>query len=150
MNPNLCPQEATLLAALANGSMSDELTAHLHECAACEDAKLVWTYLQQCAAADQQSEIAPAEGIWWKAQIEKRRLGARRSVAMIEAMQKIAFAIAAILLVALAAWQAPILLQMRPVLLGGSAAVLMLFVLSVAVVLRLGRDSGRPSLPHGT
>ncbi len=148
MNANLCPQESSVLAALGNGSMSAELAAHLRQCAACQDAKLVWTYLQQCASADQQSEIAPAERIWWKAQIEKKRLEARRSVAVIETMQKIALAIAAIVLIALAAWQAPILLGMRPMLLGGSAAVLMLCVLSVAVVLRLGRDSRRSSLPH--
>lgn len=149
MNPNLCPQEASVLAALGDGSMTEELTAHLLECPECQETKLVWTYLQQCATTDQHSDIAPAGAIWWRAQIAKKRLDARRSVAFIDTMQKIALAIAAILVIAIGAWHAPQLLEMPPMLLGGSAAVLMLLLVSVAVVLRLGRDANQPPLPRG-
>jgi hypothetical protein len=149
MNPNECPNEARLLAALVNDSMTAELQAHFKDCAVCQDAKLVWTYLQQCASADQQNDIAAAEIVWWRARLTKKRIEARRSVALIETMQKIALAAVAIIVIAVAAWQAPKLFEMPRLLLAGSAAVLILFAASVIVVFTLGHDSHRRAVPRG-
>lgn len=149
MIPNLCPRESSLLAALANGFIPGELEAHLHECPACQETKLVWSYLQHCVTADRQADIPPAENIWWRAQIAKKRLDAHRSIAVIDTMQKIALTVAAVLFIGIAAWQSPKLLEVSPVLLGGSAAILMLLLLSIVVVFRLGRDSQHPPLPRG-
>lgn len=149
ISPELCPREASLLAALANGALTDEQAAHLQECAACRDTKLVWSYLNECAAAAERVEIAPAESIWWRAQIEKKRAEARRSVVFIDRMQKIAFAIAAMIVAGLAWWQSPKLLEVSPMLLGATAAIVLLLGGSIAVVLGMERDSARRSLPRG-
>lgn len=149
MKANECPNESSVLAALVNDSMTDELTAHLHACAVCQDAKLVWAYLQQCATADQQTDIAPAETIWWRARLARKRVEARRSIAVIDTMQKIAFAVAAIVVIAIAAWQAPKLFETSRLLLAGSAAVLILFAVSLIVVFTLERDSQGRALPRG-
>jgi hypothetical protein len=149
MKPNECPTESSVLAALADDSMTDELSAHLDACAVCQDAKLVWTYLQQCATADQQIDIAPAETIWWRARLARKRVEARRSIALIDMMQKIAFGVAAIVAIAIAAWQTPKLLEMPRLLLAGSTAVLILFAVSVIVVFTLDHDSHRRALSRG-
>ena len=141
-----CPQDATVVAALAAGSISDELAAHVSVCPVCEDAKLVWSYLAACAAAGAEAEIAPAQTIWWRAQLAKKRGAARRSIAWIDAMQKIAVAIAALVAAGIGAWQSPKLFEIAPLILAGSSAVLLLLLASVVVVLTL---SGRRTLPRG-
>lgn len=148
MKPSECPNESSLLAALVNDSMTDELTTHLHDCAACQDTKLVWTYLQHCAIADRQTDIAAAETIWWRARLARRRVEARRSIAFIDTMQKIAFGVAAIVAIAIAGWQAPKLFEISRLLLVGAAAVLILFAVSVIVVFTLDRDSNPRALPR--
>lgn len=147
MNPNDCPKEVSVLAALANDSMSDELAAHLNFCAVCQDASLVWSFLQ--ASAEAEADPPPAGIIWWKAQLARKRVAARRSVAFIETMQKIALAVTLIVLIALGASQAAKLWEVPPLLLAGSAAIFVLFLASVIVVLRLGRDSHHRTLRDG-
>lgn len=136
MNIEECPQESSVLAALTYGSMSDELAAHLTSCAICQDAKLIWSYLQDSARAEAQADITPAGIIWWKAQLGRKRADARRSVALIEAMQKIALAAAVVLLLAIGAWQVPKLLETSRMLLEGSAAILVLLFASVLILRR--------------
>ena len=149
MTVNECSKEASVLAALANDSITDELTAHLHSCPVCQDAKLVWGYLRDAAATEAETDIAPAGAIWWRAQLAKKRAAAHRSIALIDTMQKIALAVAAIAVIAMGAWQAPKLFEIPPVLLAGSAGVVVLLLASVAVVLSLERDSGRSTVPRG-
>jgi hypothetical protein len=149
MKPNECPNESCLLAALVNDSMTDELTAHLHDCAVCQDTKLVWNYLQQYANADQQTDVAAAESIWWRARLARKRVEARRSIAFIDTMQKIAFAVAAIIAIAIAAWQAPKLFETSRLLLAGAAAVLILLAVSLIVVFTLDHDSHPRALSRG-
>ncbi len=149
MKLNECASEPGVLAALANGFMPDELAAHLNSCPVCQDAKLVWSYLRQFAAAETGAEIAPAGMVWWKAQIAKKRAAAQRSIALIDTMQKIALAVAAIAVIAIGAWQAPKLFVIPPVLLAGLAAVVILLLASVVVVLTLERDSSGRTLPRG-
>jgi chorismate-pyruvate lyase len=149
MNLNECAKESAVLAALANDSMTEELQAHFESCAVCQEAKLVSSYLGEAASAGIESEIPPAGIIWWRAQLAKKRIEARRSVAVIEAMQKIAVALAAAVMVAIAAWQGPKLLEMRPLLLAGSLAVVILFLASLAVVLNSDRATQRRALPRG-
>ena len=141
MKLNECANESSVLAALRSGSMPDELIAHLNSCAVCQDAKLVWSYLEGCAGAEAEADIAPAGAVWWRAQLAEKRATARRSIAWIDTMQKISLAIAAIAAIAIGAWQAPKMLEIPPILLAGSAAVLILFLASVVVVLGLSRDS---------
>jgi hypothetical protein len=141
MKLNECANESSVLAALRSGSMPDELVAHLHACPVCQDAKLVWSYLEGCASAEREADIVPAGVVWWRAQLAEKRANAHRSIAWIDTMQKISFAIAAIAAIAIGAWQAPKMLDIPPVLLAGSAAVLILFLASVVVLLRLSRDS---------
>jgi hypothetical protein len=134
MNLMECPKEASVIAALAAGSMADELATHVNTCPVCRDAKLVWSYLAASAAASAEAEIAPAETIWWRAQIAKKRAAAHRSIAWIQTMQKIALAIAALAVVAIGAGQASKLVQVPLVVLAGSAAVVVLFLATVLFV----------------
>jgi hypothetical protein len=141
MKTNECPNEPSLLAALAKDSMTADLRAHLEDCAVCQDAQLVWTYLQHCASADQQTDLAPAETIWWRARLARKRVEARRSIAFIETMQKIALAVAAVVVIAIAVRQAPRLFEMSSLLLAGSTAVLILFAVSLIVMFTLNRGT---------
>jgi hypothetical protein len=148
MKLNDCPNESSVLAALANESMNGELEAHLQDCPVCQEAKLVWTFLHEYTTEDRHAEIAPAGIIWWRARLARKRVEALRSVAFIESMQKIALAVAAVVAIAIAVWQAPRLLEMPRVLLAGSAAVLILLVASLIAVFALGQDSQRRALPR--
>jgi hypothetical protein len=136
-----CAQESNILAALSIGRAPEELEAHLAACPVCQDAKLAWNYRQEYAATEAECEVPPAGAIWWRAQLAKKRADARRSVAGIEAMQKIAFGVAAVALIAIAAWQGPKLFDVSPVLAEALAAVLGLLVASVLVMFGLNRPS---------
>lgn len=136
-----CAKESSVLAALATGSVPDELMGHLEECLVCQDARLVWSYLRECTAAEVEAEIAPAGAIWWRAQLAKKRADAQRSIAWIDTMQKIALAVLAMAVIAMGIWQGPKLLDVSPVVAAGSAAVLILLLASVIVVLGLERPS---------
>jgi hypothetical protein len=140
-----CAKESCVLAALASGSLPEELAEHLNACPDCRDAQLVWCYLNACATSDAETEIPPAHIVWWRAQLGRKRGAARRSVAWIDAMQKIAVAIATIAAAIIVAWQSPKLFGISPLVLGASATVLVLFVASLVVVLTL--DGGR-TLPR--
>ena len=146
MNLNECRHEASLLAALASGSVPDELTEHLSSCAVCQDAHLVWNHLHACGEVDLRADLPSPGVIWWRAQVAKKRAVARRSVAAIEVMQRIALLVGALALVAIAAWQEPKLSEIPPILLAGCAATLMLLFASVIVVRSMGRPRpGRTS-----
>ncbi|MBV9761037.1 MAG: hypothetical protein JO340_10780 [Acidobacteriaceae bacterium] len=136
-----CAQESNVLAALTAGAMPEELAAHLAECGVCQDAELAWSYLKECAVAETVSDVPPAGVVWWKAQLAKKRAEARRSIAWIEAMQKIALAVVAIAVIAIAAWQGPKLFNVSPLLAAASGAVLVLLVASVLVMHGLDRWS---------
>lgn len=142
-----CLKEASVIAALAAGSMGDELAAHVNACPVCRETKLVWGYLANCASAESGVPIEAADTIWWRAQIDKRRIAAYRSIAWIDTMQKIAIAIAAIAAASIGAWQWPKLSEMAPLALAGSAAVLVVLVASVIVVVTFdgSRTLGRKS-----
>jgi hypothetical protein len=134
MKVSPCAKESCVLAALASGSLPEELAEHLNACPDCRDAQLVWGYLKACATSDAETEIPPAHVVWWRAQLGRKRGAACRSVAWIDAMQKIAVAIAAIAAAVIVAWQSPKLFGMPPLVLAGSAMVLLLFLASVIVV----------------
>lgn len=137
-----CAQESNVLAALAAGVVPEELAAHAAACPVCRDAQLAWTYLDEYAAAEMESEIAPAGVIWWKAQLARKRAEAQRSIAWIDTMQKIALAFIAVALIAVAAWQGPRLFDVSPLLAEASGAVLVLLLASLVVMRGLDRPSG--------
>jgi len=149
MKLNECAAEASVLAALANGFMPDELAAHLTSCPVCQDAKLVWSYLAECAGAETETGIPPAGVLWWKAQLARKRAAARRSIAWIEAMQKIAAAVVAAAMMAMGLWLAPKMIEIPRMLLAALAAVVILFLASVAVLFAFGRNTQPRTLPRG-
>jgi hypothetical protein len=136
-----CPQQARLLAALADGPIPDELHDHLQLCGVCQDARLVWAQLQECVDADAAADLPSANAIWWRAQVAKKRVAAERSVAAIKFMQTVALAAAILAFIAVAAWQSARLNEISPLLLGGTAATLLVLVASVVVVVNSGRRS---------
>ena len=106
MTPEICSYEGTLVAALSAGEPSAEVQRHLRTCEPCREAALVFQYLGEVASAEKDSVPLPSPDlIWWRAQLaEKRRLAAK-SVAAIEAVQKIATVVlTALLLIAAIVW----------------------------------------------
>lgn len=149
MNLNDCPQEASVIAALANGSLPDELNRHGESCPICQDAQLVWAYLRDSARADAQTDLPSSGVIWWRAQLAKKRAAAQRSVAAIDVMQRIALAVTIIAVIAIAAWDAPKLIEVQPMLLAGAGSALLVFIASIIVVLTSGRHDDRRTSPRG-
>ena len=137
MNLSECAREASVLAALRSNFLPEELAAHLESCPVCRDAKLVWSYLEECASAEAETEIVAAGTIWWRAQLAKKRATAQRSIVWIDLMKRISLAIAVVAALAIGAWQAPKMFEIPPLLLAGSAAVLVLFLASLVVVFGL-------------
>jgi hypothetical protein len=146
MNLNHCPQEASLIAALASGSIPHELDQHAGSCAVCQDARLVWTCLHDPAYGDAHADLPSPGVIWWRAQLAKKRAAAQRSVAAIRFMQTAALVAAILGFIAVAAWESTRLNEISPLLLGGAAATLLVFVASVLVVVNSARRSSARSM----
>jgi hypothetical protein len=144
MNLGECARESSVLAALQSNCMPEELAAHLDSCPVCRDAQLVWSYLEGCASAERETEIVAAGTVWWRAQLAKKRATAQRSIAWIDLMQKISLTVAVMAAIAVGAWQAPKMFEVPPLLLAGSAGVLILLLASLVVVFGLERNSLRP------
>jgi hypothetical protein len=107
-----CDFEQTLLAALAAGTVSQDLQQHVERCEACAEVCLVWTYLRESAADDLDGSPVPAPGlILWRAKLEEKRDLAERSVASIRIVQNAAlFVAAAVSLLIMGTYSADILI----------------------------------------
>ncbi|MBV9267860.1 MAG: hypothetical protein JO061_16955 [Acidobacteriaceae bacterium] len=99
----MCEKVDDTLRELKSGALSPELQVHIESCPECRDALLIQRFMQAAAAEGDDEVPAPTAGaIWWRAEIARKRRIAERSVAAIRAVQKIALAVA-VLIVLLAA-----------------------------------------------
>ncbi len=90
-----CEYEEQVVAALGAGHVPEPLAAHMENCAACRDAKLVFRFLESASAAQQDDTPAAAAGlIWWRARLYEKRALAARSVKPIRTVQTIAIVLA--------------------------------------------------------
>lgn len=149
MNPNHCPHEASLLAALASGCMPNELSQHVASCAVCQDVRLIWAHLHECAEEDAHAALPSSGVIWWRAELAKKRAAAQRSVAAISIMQSIALAAVIAGLLAIAVWQSSRLAELPLTLLAGSAATVLVLIASLIVVFNSARPAHGRRSPGG-
>ena len=99
MNLPNCEYEEQILAALRAGDLPEELAAHADGCAVCQEVKLVFGFLASASAREEDVHTSAPGLIWWRARLDEKRALAKRSVAPILTVQKIAL----IVVVALAA-----------------------------------------------
>jgi hypothetical protein len=92
-----CQYEEKTLEALTSGNGSNELADHWSRCAVCNNLRLAFDCLGDISN-DIDKYAVPSPGlIWWRSEIEAKRLLAARSVSSIALFQKIAIAAATLL-----------------------------------------------------
>jgi hypothetical protein len=85
-----CEYEEQAVAALGAGCVSEELAAHMAECAVCRDVKLVFGFLESASAPQEEMAASAAGLIWWRARLYEKRALAARSVTPIRTVQTVA------------------------------------------------------------
>jgi hypothetical protein len=106
MNRSDCDQESLLVASLVSGESSHELDEHLATCGSCaETGHVAQALLQYAAVMSAQNQPPKAKRVWHKMQERQRQLSRRQATRGLAVM----WALAAVYLVALAAWYFPAL-----------------------------------------
>jgi preprotein translocase subunit Sec61beta len=85
-----CEYEEQAVAALGAGHVSEELAAHMAECAVCREVKLVFGFLESASAPHLEMAASSAGLIWWRARLYEKRALAARSVTPIRTVQTVA------------------------------------------------------------
>ncbi|MGH9695372.1 MAG: hypothetical protein ACRD5Z_14575 [Bryobacteraceae bacterium] len=85
-----CEYEEQVVAALGAGHVSDDLAAHVDQCAVCREVKLVFRFLESASAAQEEMPASAAGLIWWRARLYEKRTLAARSVTPIQTAQTVA------------------------------------------------------------
>jgi len=85
-----CECEEQVVAALGTGQISEELAAHVEQCAVCRDVQLVFHFLETASAEQENAPASAAELIWWRARLYEKRALAARSVRPIRTVQTVA------------------------------------------------------------
>jgi len=137
ITPNACEREPELLAALAQGGLTEELQAHTELCPDCREAQEVWTYLAGLSAetgGDAAPLIAP-DLIWWRAQLAAKRKQAEESVATIKLANKTAAALTLALVCLAAILWGPQSWEHLPVSVLGAGIALLVLLFSAGTVL---------------
>ncbi|HEX4275930.1 MAG TPA: hypothetical protein VHZ74_11270 [Bryobacteraceae bacterium] len=126
-----CPYEPGIAAAVANGSLSEDLVLHLAECPVCSEEHSVARKMRQFASGLAEEPGPPAASMWWRLNLRMRRERARRAQQPLVWMGRIFYAAIAV--------TAALVLASIPGLSGRTAviglAALSAVVLPVAIVL---------------
>jgi hypothetical protein len=93
MMREMCEFEDTVAEALTSGQWADDVREHVQRCGHCAELQIVWAALHTAKPTDESRLPAPGL-IWWRGQLDERREAARRAVAAIDIMQKLAVAVA--------------------------------------------------------
>ncbi len=111
MSPFTCKREAELSGLLQRGQWPQaspaDLRAHVASCRSCSDLIVVTETLQ--AARKQTTELPRLEAagaIWWRSQLRRRNAAIEQVTRPIFGAQLFAFAMALVVLAAVAVWQA--------------------------------------------
>jgi hypothetical protein len=105
--PGECARESESLGAARSGDWSPELRSHLEGCAWCADAAMVAQALRQEMQAWEVPVLPSAGEVWWRAQIQARRLDAERAAQPVRLVQRIAAACSVMAMVFLLLLYAP-------------------------------------------
>lgn len=108
MKAEFCEFEEAVTAAIQRGEWNEKLRQHTAGCAACADLELVARYCAEAAKHAEEPPLPTAGFLWWRAQIAERQEQARRAVAAIEIVQKVAIGVALVLLVVLLMFSKPV------------------------------------------
>jgi hypothetical protein len=86
-----CEHEDAVAIASRHGSLEGALLQHAEACPHCNELQLILRYLSQVPRSAE--DVQPFGLIWWRAQLAERRDRAKRAVAVIKLMQKLAISI---------------------------------------------------------
>ena len=85
-----CEYEEQVVAALGAGHVSEDLAAHVEQCAVCQEVKLVFRFLETASSVKEETPASAAGLIWWRARLYEKRALAARSVTPIRTAQTVA------------------------------------------------------------
>lgn len=103
-----CEYEEQVVAALGAGQVPEQLAAHMEGCAVCRDVKLVFGFLESASAVQpEDTPVATAGLIWWRARLYEKRALAARSVRPIRTVQIVAMVLVLAVTVCFAAIAGP-------------------------------------------
>ncbi len=102
-----CEYEAQVVAALGEGHVPEQLTAHVDQCAVCREVKLVFRFLETASAEKQDLQSSAAGLIWWRARLYEKRALAARSVTPIRTVQTVAIVLGLVAAAIFAAMMGP-------------------------------------------
>jgi hypothetical protein len=101
-----CDLQETVLNAALGGRWTDELRAHIRECALCSEVALVASvFTVKIKAVDE--SIPDAGPVWWKAQLQSRQLARERALLPILLAERLAALVATICAMGILVWKLP-------------------------------------------
>jgi hypothetical protein len=89
MNRVYCEKETEILEALRRGALHPEHAKHAATCAVCADTLAVSEFLQadRCGAP----ALPDSDFLWWKAQLERKRMAVERATRSIALVKKLSY-----------------------------------------------------------
>lgn len=99
-----CPQESGIAAAVANGSLPEDLVLHLAGCPVCSEAHSVARKMRQFASGFAEELGPSAASMWWRLNLRMRRERARRAQQPLVWMARIFYAAIAVTPALVLAW----------------------------------------------
>jgi hypothetical protein len=108
MKSEVCEFEEAVGTASSSGLWADELRKHLAVCSQCSDLRLVSEYLASARLVDDAAPLPAAGLIWWRAQLAERKERAARAMVAIEIMQKLAIAVALVIVMVIGSLWKPV------------------------------------------
>ena len=92
-----CTYEAAVARAASTGDWSNELRAHVEQCALCGEVALVAGVLGSERRQPPPGDVADFGQVWWMAQLRARRAAAERATLPIAVVEAVAVAAVAVL-----------------------------------------------------
>ena len=87
-----CPQESGIAAAVANGSLPEDLVLHLAACPVCSEAHSVARKMLQFASGLAEEPGPSAASMWWRLNLRMRRERANHAEKPLVWMSRILYA----------------------------------------------------------
>jgi hypothetical protein len=106
-----CEHELAAARAARTGFASEQTRRHAASCAACEEAAMVASFMNQSVRAMAAAAVPPppAAAIYWKARLAARQAALRRAERPIQLAERVGYASAALVGLGAAVWAWPLL-----------------------------------------
>lgn len=80
MSRDACAREGDVATAVGSATWTDELRAHVRDCATCREVELVTSAMMAAMREEAEEPLPDAGRLWWRAQLEARGAARRRSM----------------------------------------------------------------------